>query len=77
MKLESVAEEIHSAFTGKNHYWLFNEDLRVPTVEEVSNVLKRMLDALHDGEQISSGGIILESNGVHLDCYVYVGEIDK
>lgn len=77
MNRDELIEDLEAQFVAKDFKYRINEELTVPTKDDLSKVLedmKRLLEPEPDGAQISVGRLIMKKADGHHDVYLFIGE---
>lgn len=71
--------EIAKYFAERGYQWTFTDGRRIPTEDEIENVITRAVDALADEPdltQLEVGRLIVQKHGQFYDVYVHIAQLN-
>jgi hypothetical protein len=77
---DELIEDLVSQFEAKDFRYRINDELVVPTKDDLSRILadmKSLLGPEPDGAQISVGRLIMKKADGHHDVYLFIGEYNE
>jgi hypothetical protein len=79
--MRNIAKQLALLFAARGYTWKFDEAHKVPTEEDMDQMLAHIKDTLDknpgDGVQLEIGRLIVRRDEGHLDVYVYFGELNE
>lgn len=78
--LLKLSQKVSELFTSNDVKWRFGEELRNPTVEEISDAIDSMAQTLYakddDWSQVIMGQLLIVKDNDFIDVYVRIGELN-